>query len=228
MITMKTVTLDTMERDASDIELFLRIYLAKTGPYPAFPPKAEFLRRLWKTDHVTGKTLPDTPCTFLFIAESKTSPFAFMAGLWYPSFDAAFIECVVRNRSVVYAHQGAALMSYGIGALAVAGVKHVFLPIPDTAFWHHGEKPTALSPEKIEAWALSLGFEKLPFNLLTPPRDAKGRLQEGYTLTYMGPDASPSVAAKVLGEEYRRLGVNPLLASETVYSTVRFDHSPIH
>ncbi len=152
-----------------------------------------------------------------------------MAGIWYPAFDVAFVESMVRNRAVVYARQGAALMAYGLAGLGAAGVRHVFLPVPDASFWRHDEKPTALAPEKVEAWALAQGFAKVPFSHLTPPVDAKGRLREGYSLLYRGPAEEPlSVTARALGEEFRRLGLNPLLAAETVYRTARFDHTPIH
>lgn len=227
MITFKEVTLDTLDRDCRDVETFFKSPLVKTPPYPALPPKTKLLETLWTASQCHGAAVPETSRSFLCAGDDRRGPFAFVAGMWHPASQSAFIGLVFRRPDPVYGRQGAALLQYALRLLTAAGVKDVYMPVPDPAAWRHGESPMPLQPARFLAWAAAQGFVKAPHAYLAPAPG--GTLEKGFLLLHHGGEAvSLSDAVRAVRDEYRRFGINPLAASDVVYGTATFDHARIH
>lgn len=227
MITFKEVTLDTLDRDCRDLELYFRSPLTKTPPYPALPPKMLLLETLWTSAQCRGEAAPESSRAFLCAGDDRRGPFAFVSGMWHPASQSAFVDLIFRRRDPVYLHQGAALLQYALRSLHTAGARDIYMPVPDPAAWRHGESPMALQPARFFDWATAQGFSKVPFAYLAPMPD--GTLKKGFLLLHHGTgDISLAEATRAVRDEYRRFGISPLVASEVVYGSASFDHVKIH
>jgi len=227
MITFKEVTLDTLERDSRDIELYFRSPLTKTPPYPALPPKMLLLETLWTSAQCRGEATPESSRAFFCAGDDRRGPFAFVSGMWHPASQSAFVDLIFRRRDPVYLRQGAALLQYALRSLRTAGARDIYMPVPDPAAWRHGESPMPMQTARFLEWSLAQGFVKAPHTYLAPLPD--GSLKKGFLLLrHGGGTVSLAEATRAVRDEYRRFGISPLVASEVVYGSATFDHAKIH
>lgn len=229
MITTTFITKESVQQNVDIVDCLYRSYLRYTGPYVGFPEKQDLLHTLWSEAEAGGGETPASYRTFLVAAEDSVSPFCFVSGVWYPASGAAFVECVCRKKPVVYAKQGTILLKKTMDRLSSIGVKEFYMPVPDPDDKAVRSPLPSMPADRLLEWATGMGFHPLSFDFRTPPMDAKGRLREGYLLLrHGGSTASFSSVVRCLGEEYRRLGANPLMAAETIYKTANFDHTRIY
>lgn len=222
MITYNTITKDNLLESQELLNTFFRRNAAVSARYGTMPGKDAFIGNLWGENlpEASDKGISQWHGALVVSTDARNEMVAAAAGIWYPTAKALFLQSVLRRKGPFYHGHGAAVLSRLVGEASHKGVRHVLAAIPESQAAGLQDTAGVLTSERLAAWLTNQGFEGFSFDYQSPSTDKNGRLQKGYRLVYLGSEL-PSLkeTAMIIREEYRRYGINPLMAEEVVYSS---------